>query len=69
MNLNLSLLQINLSGQEYSPIAVNLENAIAVDFHYRRDLIYWTDVTIDAILMSYRNGSGKTGRGQVDWWS
>ncbi|KAB7498329.1 Low-density lipoprotein receptor-related protein 4 [Armadillidium nasatum] len=51
---------INLSGQEYPPIALNLENAIAVDFHYRRGLIYWTDVTIDAILMSYRNGSGKT---------
>ncbi|RXG71249.1 Low-density lipoprotein receptor-related protein 4 [Armadillidium vulgare] len=46
--------EINLSGQEYPPIALNLENAIAVDFHYRRGLIYWTDVTIDAILISNR---------------
>lgn len=41
---------------------MNLENAIAVDFHYRRGLIYWTDVTINSILMAYQNGSGKARR-------
>ena len=42
---------------EYTPILQGLKNAISLDFHYRKQLIYWSDVTLDCIKRAYLNGS------------
>lgn len=42
---------------EYTLLLNNLENAIALDFHHRRELVFWSDVTLDRILRASLNGS------------
>ncbi|KAK4295463.1 hypothetical protein Pmani_031983 [Petrolisthes manimaculis] len=51
--------QITINQREYSSIAEGLNNAISLDYHYKRGYIYWTDVTLDAIKRAYLNGSGE----------
>nr|XP_040223812.2 low-density lipoprotein receptor-related protein 4 isoform X2 [Anopheles coluzzii] len=50
--------QVSLSNNQYTSIAKGLPNAIALDYHYRQDLLFWTDVSIDVIKRSHLNGSG-----------
>lgn len=38
-----------------------LHNAIALDYHYEKGLIYWSDITTDVIRMAYINGTGSMG--------
>lgn len=42
---------------EYTLLLNDLENAIALDFHHRRELVFWSDVTLDRILRANLNGS------------
>ena len=42
---------------EYTPILQGLKNAIALDFHHKRELVYWSDVTLDCIKRAHLNGS------------
>jgi len=42
---------------EYTSVVRELENAISLDVHLRRGLIYWTDVTLDSIKRTYVNTS------------
>ncbi|XP_049541327.1 low-density lipoprotein receptor-related protein 4 [Anopheles darlingi] len=57
--------QVSLSNNQYTSIAKGLPNAIALDYHYRQDLLFWTDVSIDVIKRSHLNGSGV--RDVVKW--
>ena len=41
------------------PLGSGLRNAIALDFDYAHDCIYWADITLDTIKRSYLNGSGR----------
>lgn len=50
--------QVSLSNNRYTSIVKGLHNAIALDFHYKRGLLFWSDVSTDVILMSYMNGTG-----------
>uniref|UniRef100_A0A665TXA2 Low-density lipoprotein receptor-related protein 4 n=1 Tax=Echeneis naucrates TaxID=173247 RepID=A0A665TXA2_ECHNA len=42
---------------EYTLLLNNLENAIALDFHHSRELVFWSDVTLDRIMKATLNGS------------
>ncbi|KAI5085793.1 low-density lipoprotein receptor-related protein 4 isoform X1, partial [Silurus meridionalis] len=42
---------------EYTLLLNNLENAIALDFHHNRELVFWSDVTLDRIMKANLNGS------------
>ncbi|XP_069077783.1 low-density lipoprotein receptor-related protein 4 isoform X3 [Pleurodeles waltl] len=42
---------------EYTLLLNNLENAIALDFHHRHKLVFWSDVTLDRIMRANLNGS------------
>ncbi|KAK0093543.1 hypothetical protein PV326_013307, partial [Microctonus aethiopoides] len=42
---------------KYTPIIKGLHNAIAMDYHHDKGLIYWTDVSLDVIRRVYINGS------------
>ena len=42
---------------EYTSVVRGLENAISLDVHLRRGLIYWTDVTLDRIKRARFNTS------------
>uniref|UniRef100_A0A8C1IXE5 Low density lipoprotein receptor-related protein 4 n=1 Tax=Cyprinus carpio TaxID=7962 RepID=A0A8C1IXE5_CYPCA len=42
---------------EYTLLLNNLENAIALDFHHGKELVFWSDVTLDRIMRASLNGS------------
>ncbi|XP_043938468.1 low-density lipoprotein receptor-related protein 4 isoform X2 [Protopterus annectens] len=42
---------------EYTLLLNNLENAIALDFHHNKELVFWSDVTLDRIMRANLNGS------------
>ncbi|XP_018026122.2 low-density lipoprotein receptor-related protein 4 [Hyalella azteca] len=54
---NQDIRQLSLDGQEYMPLAEELHNAIALDFHFRRDQLFWSDVLLSAIMVAHLNGT------------
>lgn len=42
---------------DYTSILKGLHNAIALDFHHRKGLVFWSDVTLDVIKRAHLNGS------------
>lgn len=57
--------QVSLFEEEYTSVIDGLQNAIALDFHYKKGLIFWSDVTLDAIKRAYLNG---TALPDAIWW-
>uniref|UniRef100_A0AAV2M5F0 EGF-like domain-containing protein n=1 Tax=Knipowitschia caucasica TaxID=637954 RepID=A0AAV2M5F0_KNICA len=53
------LRKLNLDGSNYTLIKQGLNNAVALDFDYREQMIYWTDVTTQGSMIRrmYMNGS------------
>ena len=43
--------------KEYTSILNGLKNAIALDFHHEKELVFWSDVTLDKIKRAHLNGS------------
>ena len=43
--------------KEYTSILNGLKNAIALDFHHEKELVFWSDVTVDKIKRAHLNGS------------
>ncbi|XP_014280390.1 low-density lipoprotein receptor-related protein 4 isoform X1 [Halyomorpha halys] len=52
--------QVSLDHQKYTAVLKNLHNAIALDYHYKKGLIFWSDVSMDMIRRSSINGSNIT---------
>lgn len=50
--------RIDLHKRDYSLLVPGLRNTIALDFHFNRSLLYWTDVVEDKI---YRGRLSETG--------
>lgn len=50
--------RIDLHKRDYSLLVPGLRNTIALDFHFNRSLLYWTDVVEDKI---YRGKLSETG--------
>lgn len=50
-----------MSNTKYTAILKGLHNAIALDYHYEKQLIYWTDVSMDVIRRAFINGTGTQG--------
>lgn len=57
--------QVSLFEEEYTSVIDGLQNAIALDFHYRKGLVIWSDVTLDAIKRAHLNG---TAIPDAVWW-
>lgn len=49
--------QVTLSNNQYTSIIKGLPNAIALDYHYQKDLLFWSDVSADVIKKSFMNGT------------
>lgn len=49
---------VTLSNNQYTSIIKNLPNAISLDYHYAKDLLFWSDVSSDVIKKSFLNGTG-----------
>lgn len=49
--------QVTLSNNQYISLIKGLPNAIALDFHYEKDLLFWSDVSADVIKLSFINGT------------
>ncbi|XP_074041420.1 LDL receptor related protein 4 isoform X2 [Leptinotarsa decemlineata] len=52
--------QVSLSNAKYTTLLKGLHNAISLDYHYEKDYIFWSDVSIDVIRRAYINGSDIT---------
>uniref|UniRef100_A0A8K9XGV9 EGF-like domain-containing protein n=1 Tax=Oncorhynchus mykiss TaxID=8022 RepID=A0A8K9XGV9_ONCMY len=50
--------RIDLHKRDYSLLVPGLRNTIALDFHFNRSLLYWTDVVEDKIYRGRLSGSG-----------
>ncbi|GAB6033184.1 Low-density lipoprotein receptor- protein 4 [Chamberlinius hualienensis] len=50
--------KLTLDQKEYEAVLTNLENVVAVDFHYQYSLIFWADIAHDTISSAFFNGSG-----------
>ena len=48
---------VSLSNNQYTSVVKGLPNAIALDYHYKKDMLFWTDVSIDVIKRSFLNGT------------
>uniref|UniRef100_A0A667ZSN6 EGF-like domain-containing protein n=1 Tax=Myripristis murdjan TaxID=586833 RepID=A0A667ZSN6_9TELE len=53
--------RIDLHKRDYSLLVPGLRNTIALDFHFNRSLLYWTDVVEDKIYRGRLSESGVTG--------
>lgn len=49
---------VSLNSNSYNSIIKGLHNVIALDYHFRRQLLFWSDVSTDVIRMSSMNGTG-----------
>jgi len=55
--------KLSLNNNKYTAILKGLENAIALDYHFEQQIIFWTDVSQDIIKRaSIINGSEKIGK-------
>uniref|UniRef100_A0A3Q3R0H9 EGF-like domain-containing protein n=1 Tax=Monopterus albus TaxID=43700 RepID=A0A3Q3R0H9_MONAL len=64
------LRKLNLDGSNYTLLKQGLNNAVALDFDYRQQMIYWTDVTTQGSMIRrmHINGSDVQVNGlAVDW--
>ncbi|XP_014255223.1 low-density lipoprotein receptor-related protein 4 [Cimex lectularius] len=52
--------QVSLNSFKYTAILKGLHNAIALDYHYKKGLIFWTDISMDIISRSRINGTNIT---------
>ncbi|KAJ8919440.1 hypothetical protein NQ315_016538 [Exocentrus adspersus] len=50
--------EVSLSNTKYTAILRGLHNAIALDYHYDKGFIYWSDVSMDVIRRANVNGTG-----------
>ena len=57
--------QVSLYEEEYSSVIDGLQNAIALDFHYKLQMVIWSDVTLDSIKRAHLNGSVMS---DAIWW-
>lgn len=49
--------KITLSNNRYISLVKGLHNAIAVDYHFKKGLLFWSDVSTDVIKKSLINGT------------
>ena len=52
--------RIDLHKRDYSLLVPGLRNTIALDFHFNRSLLYWTDVVEDKIYRGKLSDTGGT---------
>lgn len=50
--------QVALNNNRYTSVFKGLHNAIAIDFHFERQLLFWSDVSTDVIKVGFMNGTG-----------
>lgn len=49
--------QVSLNNNKYISLIKGLPNAISVDYHYKKNLLFWSDVSTDVIKKSFVNGT------------
>lgn len=49
--------QVSLNTNKYTSLVKGLHNVIAIDYHYKKGLLFWSDISTDVIKMSSINGS------------
>lgn len=54
-------MQVSLNNLKYTAILKGLHNAIALDYHYKKGLVFWSDVSMDVIRCALVNGTHAKG--------
>ncbi|XP_044749052.1 low-density lipoprotein receptor-related protein 4 [Coccinella septempunctata] len=49
--------QASLSSAKYTTLLKGLHNAIFLNYHYEKQMIFWSDMSLDVIRRAYINGS------------
>ncbi|XP_041365332.1 low-density lipoprotein receptor-related protein 4-like [Gigantopelta aegis] len=49
--------RVTTDRSEYTSILRGLQNAIALDFHHEKQLVFWSDITLDKIKRAHMDGS------------
>ncbi|KNC20826.1 hypothetical protein FF38_11235 [Lucilia cuprina] len=49
--------RVTLRNNRYAAVVKGLHNAIALDYHYKKGLLFWSDISTDVIKMVYINGT------------
>ncbi|CAN7998808.1 unnamed protein product [Ixodes hexagonus] len=50
--------RITMDKSEYTSVVAKLQNAVALDYHFALDLVFWSDITVDVIRScSLTNGT------------
>ncbi|XP_029831536.4 low-density lipoprotein receptor-related protein 4, partial [Ixodes scapularis] len=50
--------RITMDKSEYTSVVAKLQNAVALDYHFTLDLVFWSDITVDVIRScSLTNGT------------
>ncbi|KAL9884451.1 LDL receptor related protein 4 [Glossina fuscipes fuscipes] len=49
--------RVTLSNNRYAALVKGLHNAIALDYHFKKGILFWSDVSTDVIKTVYMNGT------------
>lgn len=53
--------QVWLTGDNYVPVIKGLHNAVALDYHYEKKLLFWTENNLKVIRVAEMNNNNITG--------
>lgn len=54
--------KVSLTGDSYMSVVKGLHNAVALDYHYEKKLVFWTENNLRVIRVAQMNDNNKTGK-------
>lgn len=55
-------IKVWLTGDNYMPVVKGLHNAVALDYHYEKQLVFWTENNLRVIRVAQINNNNLTGK-------
>lgn len=59
---NAICLQVWLTGDNYMSVVKGLHNAVALDYHYEKQLIFWSENNLRVIRVATMESNNMTGK-------
>lgn len=57
----LILIQVWFTGDNYMSVVKGLHNAVALDYHYEKNLVFWSENNLRVIRVAQMNTKNMTG--------
>lgn len=61
INIFLFHVQVWLTGDNYMPVVKGLHDAVALDYHYEKQLVFWSENNLKVIRVAQLNSNNLTG--------